>query len=85
MDRHEREYLDALTARVALLERQLAALYEHLHLTPASGAPPLDAVAELLRAGNQLEAIELYRQYMDCDLATARAAVEQLGAQLGFA
>ena len=44
----------------------------------------LDAVAELLRAGNKLEAVEVYRQEMSCDRATAQAAVDQLAAQLGF-
>lgn len=47
-------------------------------------ARSLDAVAELLRMGNKLEAIDVYRQQMNCDLATAKAAVDQLAAQLGF-
>jgi ribosomal protein L7/L12 len=84
VERAEREHLNALTTKVALLERQLAALYKHLGLTPPADAPPLDAVAELLRMGNKLEAIKVYRQQMDCDLATAKAAVDQLAAQLGF-
>ena len=84
MERHEREHLNALTTKVALLEHQLAALYKHLGLTPPTEAPPLDAVAELLRAGNKIEAIKVYRQQTGCDLATARAAVDQLAAQLGF-
>lgn len=84
MERHEREHLNALTAKVAVLERQLAALYKHLGLTPPTDAPPLDAVAELLRTGNKLEAIAVYRRQTGCDLATAKAAVDQLAAQLGF-
>lgn len=84
MERHEREQLTTLTAKVALLERRLAALYKHLDLTPPSEVSPLDAVAELVRTGNKLEAIKVYRQQTGCDLATAKAAIDQLAAQLGF-
>ncbi|MBL0215911.1 MAG: hypothetical protein IPQ07_18780 [Myxococcales bacterium] len=84
LERDERAHLNQLTQKVALLERQLAALYQHLNLTPPTGAPPLDEVAQLLRAGNKLEAVKKYREQMNCDLATAKAAVDQLAAQLGF-
>ncbi len=84
MERHEREHLNALTAKVALLERQLAALYQHLGLTPPTEPAPLDAIAEQLRQGNKIEAIALYRRQHGCDLSTAKAAVDQLAAQLGF-
>lgn len=85
MERSEREQLNNLTQKVATLEQQLAALYKHLGLTPPPPAPSLDQVAELIRSGNMLEAIKAYRQQTGSDLATAKAAVDQLAAQLGFA
>ncbi len=84
MERHEREHLNALSLRVAQLEQQLAAVYQHLGLTLPTQPSPLDAVAEQLRLGNKIEAIAIYRRQMNCDLATAKNAVDQLAAQLGF-
>ncbi|MBA3464105.1 MAG: hypothetical protein H0T46_29390 [Deltaproteobacteria bacterium] len=85
LERDEREHLNFLTQKVATLEQQLAALYKHLGLTPPPPAPSLDEIAALIRSGNTLEAIKAYRAQTGSDLATAKAAVDQLAAQLGFA
>ncbi|HWE04416.1 MAG TPA: hypothetical protein VG326_18575 [Tepidisphaeraceae bacterium] len=50
---------------------------------PASGADAVElaAVVKLLRAGNKLGAIRLYRQTFSVDLATAKTAVERYDGQ----
>lgn len=84
MEKHELERMNRLARKVHVLEQQLAHLYRHLGLTYQPDAD-LDAVGQAIAAGNMIEAIKLYRANTGVDLATAKAAVDALAAQLGFA
>lgn len=50
----------------------------------ASSAALMDEVKRLLRAGNKIEAIKIYRQYFDVGLAEAKTAVDQVETDLKF-
>lgn len=79
----------SLSARVVELEDKVAFLLIH---EPASYAPVSSeeragneaAVAELLKRGNMLEAIRLYRENHQADLASAKKEVEELRDRLGY-
>ena len=75
-----------LQMKVAELERKLDFVMKHLDLElPADPQSPWMAeVTRLLRQGNRLEAINLYRQQTGGNLKAARDAVEELAQQLGI-
>jgi len=83
MTTEERAHLNQLTHRVYSLEQQVQFLARHLGVT-LDELPSLDEVGELLRRGDKLEAIERYREMTGADLATAKAAVDELAAKLGY-
>lgn len=67
----------ALRARVAELESRVDFLYNHFGLAQVKDLGMADArVVEMLRKGNKIEAIKLYRQLCDCGLAEAKQAVD---------
>jgi ribosomal protein L7/L12 len=69
-----------LRARVAKLERTVAFLLDHTHATyvdqPDEG--PFPDVVALVRSGNRLEAIKLYRAKTGASLAQAQEYVNGL-------
>ena len=81
----EIELID-LRTRVARLEGQLEALYQHLGLSFDDSQSLLnedDPVIDVLRTGNLLEAIKVYRQIHNVGLTEAKTAVENLKAGMG--
>ena len=73
----------ALRARVAELESRLAFLYQHLGIAYVENTNLGDTrVLEMLRKGNKLEAIKIYREIHDCGLAEAKQAVDKM--EVGF-
>jgi ribosomal protein L7/L12 len=80
--------------RIAVLERKVSELYKRLgqaepsgfaddsgFSTPASVTAAEDPrVLELLQAGNQIQAIKLYRELTGVGLAEAKDAVDQIAA-----
>jgi len=80
----EIELIDMRT-RVSRLEVQLEALYQHFGLNFGDSQSMLDEdgpVIDVLRTGNLLEAIKVYRQIHNVGLAEAKTAVEHLKAQM---
>jgi ribosomal protein L7/L12 len=71
----------ALRGKVAKLERTVAFLLEKLNLTyednPAINVSA--AVMNLVKQGNTLGAIQLYRQETGAGLAEAKQAIDSLG------
>lgn len=75
-----------LQMKVAELERKLDFVMKHLDLEIPQDpqAPWMVEVASLLRQGNRLEAINLYRERTGGNLKAAKDAVEELARQLGI-
>lgn len=76
--------LSDLRRRVSRLEEQLMALYRHFGLNYEDSQSLLDEddpVIEVLRTGNLIEAIKVYRQIHNVGLAEAKTAVENLKAR----
>jgi len=77
--------LSELPARVARLEAQIEALYQHLGLNfddSQSLADEDGPVIDVLRTGNMIEAIKVYRQIHNVGLVEAKSAVENLNARI---
>ncbi|HET9588392.1 MAG TPA: ribosomal protein L7/L12 [Anaerolineales bacterium] len=75
----------ALRARIAELESRVDFLYNHLGLAPVKGARGADArVVDVLRRGNKIEAIKIYRELYNCGLAEAKQAVDAIEKRLGL-
>ena len=75
----------ALRARLADLESRVEYLYKHLGITYVENTSMGDArVIDMLKKGNKIEAIKIYREIYNCGLAQAKQAVENIEAGLGF-
>jgi ribosomal protein L7/L12 len=80
----ETEFI-ALKARVAELEDRIRFLYKHLHVEFEEN--PLAAnvkVMALVKQGKLIEAIKMYREIYNVDLAEAKEAVDDLQVKLGM-
>ncbi len=74
-----------LQARVHELEARVGYMMRHLQIDHRpTTVPALDQASALLRAGNKLEAIQVYRVATGVDLRTARDVVERLEQSLGI-
>lgn len=69
-----------LTTRVAKLERQIAFLLEHLGLEytegPSAGVAP--EIIELVRSGQKINAIKLYREKTGGGMKAAKEFIDSL-------
>ena len=75
----------ALRVRVRELEDHIKYLYTHLNITYFESPEAGDAkVVEMLKKGNKIEAIKIYREIHTVGLAEAKQAVEGIGARLGL-
>jgi hypothetical protein len=80
----EIELID-LRTRVSRLEGQIEALFQHLGLSFDDSQSLINEdgpVIDVLRTGNLLEAIKVYRQIHNVGLAEAKTAVENLKARM---
>lgn len=82
------EEIAALKTEVARLGRLVEALYIRLDgIAPDGtvdpGDPPADVV-DALRAGNEIQAIKLWREKTGLGLAESKNQVEQIQARLGL-
>lgn len=78
----EAEFL-ALKSRISELESRVEYLYQHLDITYAQDVTSEDArVIDLLKQGNKIEAIKVYKEIHDCGLAEAKRAVDAIEATL---
>ena len=74
----------ALRARVAELESRVDFLYDHLGIAHVKDTGMADArVVDMLKRGNKIEAIKIYREIYQCGLAEAKKAVESIESRLG--
>ena len=73
----------ALRVRVHELEDHIKYLYTHLNITYFESSQAGDAkVVEMIKKGNKIEAIKIYRELHNVRLAKAKQAVELLEARL---
>jgi ribosomal protein L7/L12 len=74
-----------LQARVLEAEKRLDFLYRHLGVEFVREIGEEDQrVADVLRTGNVIEAIKVYRDIHDVDLLSAKQAVEAMKSQMGL-
>ena len=75
----------ALKLRVRDLEDRLKYLFSHLNITYVENIEAGDAkIIEMLKKGNKIEAIKIYREILNVGLAEAKQAVEGMESRLGF-
>lgn len=74
-----------LKLRVRELEDRLKFLYSHLNITYVENTEAGDAkIIEMLKKGNKIEAIKIYREMFNVGLAEAKQAVEGMESRLGI-
>ena len=74
-----------LRSRITQLEERVDFLYNHLGIVSTEDRPMAETrVIEMLRKGNKIEAIKIYREIYNVGLAEAKDAVESLGSRLGL-
>lgn len=75
----------ALRARIAELEYRLEFVYKHLRIEyPADPEMANRQVVDMLKRGNKIEAVKLYREIYNVGLAEAKQAVYGIESRLGF-
>ena len=75
----------ALRARLAELESRVDFLYNHFGITHVQDTDMANSrVVEMLKKGNKIEAIKIYREIYNCGLAEAKQAVDAIETRLGF-
>ncbi|HNB41149.1 MAG TPA: hypothetical protein PLG52_06595 [Anaerolineales bacterium] len=73
----------ALRSRVAELERKLDFIYRRMGIEYIDDPGMVDSqIISLLKAGNKLEAIKVYRELTNADLLDAKRAVEKIEASV---
>ena len=82
----EQEQIYNLKSQVNKLQAQINFLYKHLNLEYIEEVNPADdpAVINVLRTGNIIEAIKVYRERHDAGLAEAKLAIDEMRARLGL-
>ena len=82
----EQEQIFNLKSQINKLQAQINFLYKHLNLEYIEDVNPADdpAVINVLRTGNVIEAIKIYRERHDAGLAEAKIAVDEIRARLGL-
>ena len=74
----------ALRARVADLESHLEYIYKHLRIDYSTNPDAAnEKVIDMLRGGNKIEAIKIYREIHNVGLAEAKQAVDGMAARFG--
>ena len=75
----------ALRSRVAELEDRLDFLYKHLKVEYSDNPDSAnEKVIDMLRRGNKIEAIKIYREIHNVGLAEAKQVVDGMESRLGF-
>lgn len=75
--------LISLRARVAELERRLEFLYKRMGVEYIDNPGMADSrIIALIKKGNKIEAIKMYRELTNTGLAEAKNAVEQIESTL---
>jgi len=75
----------SLRARVTELEGRVDFLYNHFGIASVRDTGMADArVVEMLKKGNKIEAIKIYREIYKCGLAEAKQVVDGIEVRLGL-
>jgi ribosomal protein L7/L12 len=75
----------ALRSRIAELESRVDFLYKRLGFTYGEDTSMEDArVIDMLKKGNKIGAIKIYREIYNCGLAEAKQAVGGMETRLGL-
>ena len=75
----------ALRSRVAELEDRLEYVYKHLRIEYSDNPDAAnEKVIDMLRRGNKIEAIKIYREIHNVGLAEAKQVVDGMEERLGF-
>ncbi len=82
----EQEQIYHLKSQINKLQAQINFLYKHLNVEYIEEVNPSDdpEVIKVLRTGNVMEAIKVYRERHDAGLAEAKLAVDEMRARLGI-
>lgn len=82
----EQDQIYSLKSQVNRLQAQIDFLYKHLNVEFIEDINPSDdpAVIKVLRTGNVIEAIKIYRERHNAGLAEAKIAVDEMRARLGL-
>jgi ribosomal protein L7/L12 len=74
-----------LKHRINLLEGQVSFLYKHLGIefVPEVSTNDDPRIIELLKKGNKMDAIKIYREITNADLLNAKNAIEEIQKRLG--
>lgn len=71
-----------LRARVKELEERLEFIYKHLHIEYSDNPDNKNTkIIELIKAGNKIGAIKVYREMYNVGLAEAKDAVDKMEAR----
>jgi ribosomal protein L7/L12 len=86
MSSFEEQEIALLRQRIVRLETQVEYLYNHLGVSMTEGRSPSDdpRVIEVLKAGNLIEAIKIYREITGMGLAESKSAVEGIKKRRGI-
>ncbi|MCL4271529.1 MAG: ribosomal protein L7/L12 [Anaerolineales bacterium] len=77
--------LNSLRNRIVELESRLDFLYKRLGIEYSDNPNAVDPrIIDLLKRGNKLEAIKVYRELTNTGLAEAKQAVEQIETRFGL-
>jgi hypothetical protein len=75
--------LITLRSRIVDLEARLDFLYKRLGIEYSENSPAIDPrIIDLLKRGNKIEAIKIYRELTNTGLAEAKAAIDRIDAAL---
>jgi ribosomal protein L7/L12 len=74
-----------LRARVLELEGKIKFLFKHFDITYVAEMSEADQkVADVLKKGNMIEAIKVYRELYNVDLSSAKRLVEEMKTRLNL-
>ena len=82
----EQQQIASLKSDIYKLQARIEFLYKHLGLTFVEDINPSDdpEVIKVLRTGNVIEAIKVYRLRYNAGLAEAKTAVDEMRVRLGL-
>jgi len=72
----DEEMIQRLQERINELEKRVDFLYDRMNISHPMGFVSDPELIAAIRKGDKIEAIKIYRSLTDCDLLTAKNAVE---------
>jgi ribosomal protein L7/L12 len=72
----EDETIQRLQGRINELEKRIDFLYDQMNLPHSEGIMENQQLMDAIQKGDKMEAIKVYRMLTNCDLLTAKNAVD---------